>query len=162
MVLQQFPQYGCFPRWPEDGQGFIHPDDVASAVRCIPSERVFRRDAFDGVYYHYRYGSVRFRLRPCLWLKVDAEGIDVGDRIETTGMGLQRELFVATVWGMHFVRRKGCILYRLRKGDSLIPSLYARHQLRLLTDKGTVRAGGVEHPTPQWTGKAETIKDVDL
>ncbi|NNE00081.1 MAG: hypothetical protein HKN47_22400 [Pirellulaceae bacterium] len=160
--MQQFPQYGCFPRWPEDGQGFIHPDDVPVATRCLPSERVFRRDAFDGVYYHYRYGTLRFRLRPCLWLKVNADGIDVGDSVETTGVSLERELFVANVWGMYYVRRKGCILYRLRRNDSLVPRLYPRHQLRLLTDKSKVRQGDVEYPTPQWSGKADTLKGIDL
>ena len=156
------PIYGCFPRWPQDGQGFIHPDDVPIATRCIPSERVFRRDAFDGVYYHYTYGSIRFRLRPCMWLKVTHDGIDIGDSVETVGTGLQRELFVAEVWGMYFVRRKGCILYRLRKSDSLVPRLYTSEQLRLLTDKSTVREGFVEYPEPKWTGEAETIKDIDL
>ncbi len=151
-MLQQFPQYGCFPRWPEDGQAFIHPDDVSVALRCLPSERVMRRDSFDGAYYHYCYGKIRFRLRPCLWLSVKAEGIDIGDGVETIGVGMERDLFVATVWGMHFVRRKGRILYRLRRGDSIVPRLYARHQFRLLNDKATVDEGGIEHPPPQWTG----------
>ena len=51
------PDYGCIHRWPQDGQGFIHPDDVPVATRCFPSERVFRRDRFDGTYYHYSYGA---------------------------------------------------------------------------------------------------------
>ena len=86
------PDYGCIPRWPQDGQGFIHPDDVPVATRCFPSERVFRRDRFDGVYYHYSYGSLRFRLRPSMWLKVISDGIDIGDRVETVGASLEREL----------------------------------------------------------------------
>lgn len=161
-TLQKFPQYGCFPRWPEDGQGFIHPDDVPSAIRCIPSERVLRRDRFDDVYYHYRYGQIRFRLRPCLWLQIDTDGIDIGDTVETIGAGMERELFVAVVWGMYYVRRKGCILYRLRRTDSVVPRLYPAHQLRLLTDKSTVREGEIEHPIPRWTGERDTISDIEL
>ncbi len=87
------------------------------ATRCFPSERVFRRDRFDGTYYHYSYGQIRFRLRPSMWLRVQPDGIDIGDAIETTGLAMERELFVAQVWGMYYVRRKGCILYRLRRGD---------------------------------------------
>ena len=117
----QLPDYGCFLRWPEDGQGFIHPEDVAIVSRCLPSGRVFRRDSFDGVYYHFSYGRVRMRLRPCMWLKVATDGIDVGDKVETIGVGLEREQFVAEVLGMYFVTRKGCILYRLRRGDSIVP-----------------------------------------
>ena len=133
------PDYGCIPRWPQNGQGFIHPDDVPTATRCFPSERVFRRDRFDGVYYHYSYGSVRFRLRPSMWLKVDSDGIDVGDQVETVGAALERELFVAEVWGMYFVQRKGCILYRLRRGENHVPRLYTAKNLRLLKDKRKVR-----------------------
>ena len=46
------------------GDKDCHPEDVVIARRCFPSERVFRRDLFDGVYYHFTYGRTRFRLRP--------------------------------------------------------------------------------------------------
>jgi len=133
------PDYGCFPRWPEDGDDFIHPDDRSLAARCIPSERVLRRDQFDGTYYHYSYGRLRFRLRPAMWLKVSVDGIDIGDKVETVGMSLERELFVATVWGMYWVARKGCVLYRLKRGDTAVPRLYSARDLRLLRDKGSIR-----------------------
>ena len=155
MTWQILPDYGCFPRWPEDGQAFIHPDDIEIAKQCFPSERVFRRDQFDGEYYHYSYGDIRFRLRPAMWLRVDAEGIDVGDQVETTGLALERELFVAQVWGMYYVRRKGCILYRLQRSGNKVPRLYAGDQLRLLTDKAKVRAGDTEHPQPRWMGDSD-------
>ncbi len=156
------PDYGCIPRWPQNGQGFIHPDDVPTATRCFPSERVFRRDRFDGVYYHYSYGSVRFRLRPSMWLKVDSDGIDVGDQVETVGAALERELFVAEVWGMYFVQRKGCILYRLRRGENHVPRLYTAKNLRLLKDKRKVREGDTIHPAPKWSGAGDFLEDIDL
>ena len=159
--MQTFPQYGCFLRWPQDGQGFIHPDDVPSATRCIPSPRVLRRDLFDDVYYHYRYGRMRFRLKPCLWLQIKSDGIDIGDSVETIGIGMERELFVAEVWGMYYVSRKGCILYRLRRADTVVPRLYAAHQLRMLTEKSTVRQGEIEHPIPRWTGQRDEIIGID-
>ena len=59
MLSPPLPDYGCIARWPEDGQGFIHPDDVAVTNKLIPSERVLRRDHFDGSYYHVRYGDAR-------------------------------------------------------------------------------------------------------
>lgn len=153
------PDYGIIARWPSDGQGFIHPDDVAIATRCLPSERVLRRDRFDGVYYHYSYGSLRFRLRPTMWLQVQSDGIDVGDQVETTGLAMERELFVAHVWGMYFVRRKGRILYRLKRGDNKIPRLYAAHQLRLISEKANLRRGDMDHPQPKWDGTGETLTD---
>ncbi|MFK8111724.1 MAG: hypothetical protein AB8B91_05965 [Rubripirellula sp.] len=152
------PDYGCIPRWPQDGQAFIHPDDLAVASRCFPSERVFRRDRFDGEYYHYSYGEIVFRLRPSLWLKVKTDGIDIGDQVETLGVAMERELFVAEVWGMYFVRRKGCILYRLRRGSTMVPRLYTCQQLRLLSTKTSVRPSETIHPTPKWHGESETLK----
>ena len=90
----------CFEKSWREGQGGQKGGNYINA--CV-------------VYYHYRYGAARFRLRPCMWRSVRSDGIDIGDMVETTGVGFERELFVAQVWGMHFVTRKGCILYRLRR-----------------------------------------------
>ncbi|MEM9369252.1 MAG: hypothetical protein AAGD07_24995 [Planctomycetota bacterium] len=147
--MQSFPQYGLFPRWPDEGTAFIHPDDRFLVLRLIPSERVVRRDRYDGTYYHYRYGDHRFRLRPCLWLPIQPEGVDLLDQVETTGLGLEREHFVGQVMGMYYVRQKGRILYRLRRGGQVIRRLYPRDQIRLITEKQAVRPGTIEHPTPQ-------------
>ncbi len=152
-----FPQYGLMPRWPENGDAFIHPDDVSLVSRLIPSERVLRRDSYDGTYYHYRYGDLSFRMRPCLWLPIEAEGLDLADEVETIGVGMERELFIGVVTGMYYVRRKGRILYRLSRGDQTIGRLYVREHLRLLTEKRRVRKGEIDHPTPKWNGAGERI-----
>ena len=75
---------------------------------------------------------------------------------------MEREQFVAEVIGMYYVARKGCILYRLRRADSIVPRLFASQHFRLLTDKSTIRPGEIEHPSPQWHGQGETIEGVDL
>jgi hypothetical protein len=162
MQWPQLPDYGCFLRWPTDGQGFIHPDDVSVVTRLIPSPRVFKRISFDGTYYHFVYGSKQFRLRPAMWLAVKTEGIEIGDRVETVGVGFERDRFVATVWGMYYVTRKGCILYRLRRGDQVIPSLFAGDQIRLLDDKSSVRPGNTKYKPPQWDGSGETFPDSSI
>jgi len=149
MLWPQLPDYGCIARWPQDGQGFIHPDDVPKAKGLIPSERVLRRDFFDGTYYHVRYGSVRIRLRPCLWLTVRSEGLDIGDEVETVGQGFERELFVAKIAGMYYVRRKGRILYRLARNQTLVPKLFLCEQLRLLRDKAKVKQPTFDYPEPK-------------
>ena len=133
------PDYGCIVRWPPDGHDFIHPEDVAIATRCFPSERVLKRVSFDGTYYHYQYGSASFRLQPVMWISIKPEGIAIGDLVEVTGVGMERERFVAQVWGMHFVRRKGRIVYRLRRAGQMIPHLYLCDHLNLLTNKSTIR-----------------------
>jgi hypothetical protein len=97
-----------------------------------------------------------------MWLKVTPDGIDISDHVETIGASLQRELFVAQVWGMYFIRRKGCILYRLRRGDTHVPRLYTATNLRLLTDKTKVRPGDTAYPEPKWSGDGDLLKGVDL
>ncbi|TWT81773.1 hypothetical protein CA13_32260 [Planctomycetes bacterium CA13] len=154
----QLPDYGCFPRWPENGHDFIHPEDLKIVSRRIPSERVFRRDSFDGTYYLYRYGSTQFRMKPCMWLKVQPDGIDVGDTVETIGVAMERDLFVAEVYGMYYVRRKGCILYRLRRGEIVVPNLFTANSMKLLTDKSHVRPSEIPHPTPKALDRGERIK----
>lgn len=149
------PDYGCFPRWPQHGDDFIHPDDRTVATRFIPSGRVLRREKFDGTYYHYRYGQTSFRLQPAMWTRIKHEGIDIGDEVETVGMLLARELFVATVWGMHYVPRKGCILYRLKRGEMAVPRLYAAKDLRLLTNKEHVRERTFDYRAPTWDGTGD-------
>lgn len=156
------PDYGCFLRWPENGQGFIHPDDVPTVTRLIPGPRVLKRHSFDGVYYHYSYGNIRFRLRPAMWQQVSIDGIEIGDLVETTGIGLEREQFVASVWGMYYVQRKGCILYRLRRAERVVPRLYSADQLRLLTDKAKVRESTTKYRAPHWDGSGETVPDPKL
>lgn len=149
------PDYGYFPRWPQDGDEFIHPDDRKIASSFIPGGRVLRREKFDGTYYHYRYGQTRLRLRPAMWRRIKHDGIDIGDQVETIGMVLERELFVATVWGMHYVARKGCILYRLRRGELAVPRLYSANNLRLLTHKERVGEPTYDHPPPKWEGQGD-------
>ncbi len=151
------PDYGCFNRWPQDGQSWIHHDDVSIVTRLIPSERVFKRVAFDKTYYHYRYGRLRFRLRPAMWLKVESEGFDVGDGVETVGLGLERELFIGEICGMYYVSRKGAIAYRLRRAGNLVPGLFLGNQMRLLKEKSRVHEGNVKHPEPTWNGQGNRL-----
>lgn len=158
MLWPTFPDYGCFLRWPAEGQGFIHPDDVPVVSQLLPSPRVVKRLSFDDTYYHYCYGQQRFRLRPAMWLPVRSEGIDVGDQIETKGLGFERERFVASIWGMYYIKRKGCILYRLRRADRVVPDLYSADQLRVLTRKARVRQGTSQHPQPRWDGSGDTVR----
>lgn len=159
MQWPQLPDFGCFLRWPEDGHGFIHPADVSIVTELLPGPRVLKRYSFDGTYYHYRYGRHHFRLRPALWYAVRGEGIEIGDPVETTGLGLERDRFVAEVWGMYYVTRKGCILYRLRRAGGIVPRLYPAGQLKVLKDKSKVRPPTTRYRSPQWDGQGETVSN---
>ncbi len=147
------PDFGCFPRWPAEGSAWIHPDDRAIVLRLIPSDRIFRRERFDGVFYHYRYGEIRFRLKPCMWLTLSGEGVDVGDLIEIVGFGMERELFVATVVDAIYAAEEGRCVYRLSRAGVIDERLYGCEEFRVLTDKTKLRQGQTVHPTPQWVAR---------
>ena len=89
--LKTDPKYGCFLRWPQDGNDWLHPDDVALARTMIPSGRVFRRDGSDGEYLADAYGDITLRVRRTLWQEVDPEGFDIGDWVEVLSRGMRNE-----------------------------------------------------------------------
>jgi hypothetical protein len=132
MISPQLPDYGVYAWWPEAGHAWIHPDDVALVTQLIPSDRVFRRERFDGVYYHLCYDQHRCRVRPSMWLKVPYEGFDCGEEVEVLSDGMMREPFVGVILEMHYQRSKGKILYTLRRADVTLPQQYLSGQFRKL------------------------------
>lgn len=157
-VAPVLPDYGTFPRTPADGVDWIHPEDVAIVDGLIPGPRVFCRYRFEDPYYSFRYGEIQFRLRPCLWLPVAGEGIDIGDQVETIGVGMQQELFISEVIDMHFSEHDRRIRYRLARTPSS-DRFYYREQLRLLTDKTHLRPSDTVYPQPSWDRQAYPPSD---
>lgn len=88
-MLKTDPQYGVYPWWPEDGDDWLHPEDVIAARQMIPSWRVFRRDGRKNSYSILHYGAVRLRARPTLWIKMHAEGYDLGNWVEVKSRGIR-------------------------------------------------------------------------
>lgn len=89
--LKTEPKYGCFPWWPEDGDAWIHPDDVAQARLMIPSERIFRREGTQGGYLLLHYGELTLRVRPTLWQEVLPTTFEIGDWVEVLSRGMRNE-----------------------------------------------------------------------
>lgn len=147
----ELPDHGTFPRWPAEGTAWIHSDDRSVVMHLIPSDRIFKRERFDGTYYHYRYGETRFRLKPCMWLPLTDEGVDIGDLVETVGLGMERELFVGKVNDALYSAEEGRCVYRLsRPGAMEDERVFGREEFRVLTDKSKLREGMTEHPIPHW------------
>jgi hypothetical protein len=152
-VVPVLPDYGVFLRTPGDGTDWIHPDDVSIITGLIPGDRVFCRWRFEHPYYYFRYGEIHFRLKPCLWLSVKGEGIDIGDRVETIGVGMRQELFVSEVTDMIYSQRTRRIRYRLARTPRS-DQFYDSDQLRLLTDKTHLRPADTLYPLPRWNRAA--------
>ena len=136
----QLPDYGTFTHWPDGGRTLIHPDDMVAATESIPSSRVFKRTRFDGIFYHFQYGAdLSFRIRPCMWLKLDWEGFDIGDQVEVSGLGMIREPFIARIVEMRFAKQTRRIEYTLDQAGKLQPRIYLAEELIQLTNKNVLR-----------------------
>lgn len=82
-------KHGVFFRWPAEGDfEWVHPDDRDLIESMIPGSRIFCRDVCEDAadraagYYSIAYGGVKIRVKPAMWLHVDHEGHEVGDRVE--------------------------------------------------------------------------------
>jgi hypothetical protein len=128
--LKTDPKYGCFPWWPEDGNDWVHPDDVALARSVIPSGRVFRRDSSDGEYLVMRYGEITLRVRRTLWQEVEPEGFELGDWIEVLSLGLRNEPRTGVIREMLWDPRASVIHYFIAENNVPINEPYARDDLQ--------------------------------
>ena len=128
--LKTDPKYGCFPWWPEDGDDWVHPDDVALARVMIPSGRIFRRDGMEGDYALMHYGDVRLRVRHTLWQAVELEGLAQGDWVEVLTRGIRNEARTGTIREMLWDDRERRIHYQITENGQPIAQLYTRDDLR--------------------------------
>ena len=140
--LKTDPKYGHYPWWPEDGDDWLHPDDVAAARRMIPSERVFRRDGGDlpqrvgGDYLLLHYGDVTIRVRRTLWQEVEPEGFEIGDWVEVRTRGMLNEPRTDTIAEMLWDNHAGELRYQIVENDRLIETRYSRDDLRHVDPTG--------------------------
>jgi hypothetical protein len=128
--LKTDPKYGCFLRWPQDGNDWLHPDDVALARTLIPSDRVFCRDGTEGDFHRFYYGDITFRAQPALWQEVQHEGLNIGDWVEVLSRGMRNEPRVGVIREMLWNQRERAIRYQIMENDVPIADLYAREDLQ--------------------------------
>ncbi len=128
--LKTDPKFGYFPWWPEDGDDWVHPDDVAAARHMIPSGRVFRRDGAEGDYVVLHYGATRLRVRRTLWQEVEPEGLEIGDWVEVLTRGMRNEPRTGTIREMLWDDRRERMRYQILENGQPIEQLYTRDDLQ--------------------------------
>jgi hypothetical protein len=128
--LKTDPKYGYFPWWPEDGDGWVHPDDVAVARSMIPSSRVFRRDGSDGEFLVLHYGDVTLRVRRTLWQEVEPEAFEIGDWVEVRTQGMLHEARTGVIREMLWDERERAMRYQISENGRPIEQLYAWEDLQ--------------------------------
>lgn len=127
--LKTDPKYGYYPWWPEDGEEWIHPQDVEIAKRLIPSGRVFRRDGEQGPFILLQYGHDRLRVRRTLWMEVEPEGFDIGDLVEVVPQGMQNEPQTGVIREMMWDAEADAIRYQISVADAPVETLFGREDL---------------------------------
>jgi hypothetical protein len=128
--LKMDPKYGYFPWWPEDGDAWVHPEDVAAARAMIPSQRVFCRDGTAGQFVVMRYGEVAIRVRRVLWQEVEPARFNIGDWVEVRTRGMQNESRTGVVREMLWDDRDLAIRYQIHETGRPIEQLYAEDDLQ--------------------------------
>ncbi len=127
--LKTDPKYGCFLRWPQNGNDWLHPDDVALARNLLPSDRIFRRDGRDGEFHCFHYGDVMFRARLALWQEIAHEGFDIGDWVEVLSHGMRNEPRAGIIREMLWDEDGRAVHYQISVNDAPIPDYYTRDDL---------------------------------
>lgn len=139
------PDWGAYLRWPTDGQSWIHPNDLATALQMLPSRRVFQRTRWDATFYELRYGSVSIRVRPTLWLQVEPVDLSVGQQVELLshfgindpGIVVIADIMLAP--GTHEVE------FYLKRGEMRLPKGFRRSDLRPLYTRHALRPSDFNH-----------------
>ena len=118
------PAYGCFPRWPEEGTSWIHPDDVDIALELIPSDRIFRREWCGGEYSRLIYGENEIRAKPAMWRIVIPPRFDVGDEVEIRSQMGKRWPGLSIVREVVRNRYTGSVQYELEQRGMMLPLFF--------------------------------------
>jgi hypothetical protein len=134
------PDFGFYSVWPEQGLDAFHPEDRDKIDGWIPGVHVMERFAFDGEYYHVRYGDrLSFRVKPILWSQVRDEGHRLGDQVEVLGNNMQNEAVVAKILEMRFSQVHSAIEYVLEHNLMRVEKAYLSHEFVRLTQREHLR-----------------------
>jgi hypothetical protein len=117
LPLKRPPQYGVYLRWPCDGDDWIHPEDIESVKRVIPSRRIFEREDIDIDYTMISYANLRLRVRPTMWLDVEYDSYWVGDQVEIKSQLGRRDPMIATIREILWDPDSHRIEYYLQSGE---------------------------------------------
>lgn len=128
--LKSDPKYGYYPWWPEDGDDWIHAEDVETAKRLIPSGRVFRRDGEENGMIVLHYGTERLRVRRTLWMEIESEGFEVGDLVEVLPRGMQNAPRTGAIREILWDDDAGGIRYQITEAGVPLETLYTRDDLQ--------------------------------
>jgi hypothetical protein len=149
--LKTVPKYGYYPRWPEDGDDWLHPEDVALARSQFPSQRIWRRDGKAGALHVIRYGPLSLRVRSALWIEVARPDFEIGDWVEVRTRLMRNEPHTGRVTEVMWDDHQSCIVYHIQENDRPIPSVYTADDLTPVEPIVPPQHSRIESDTPEAT-----------
>lgn len=142
LPLKDEPKYGHYPWWPpheggEDGNAWVHPDDVALARESIPSPRIWRRTTADEPgYLLLSYGPLKIRVKRTLWCEVHLEGLGeedwfkIGDWVEVKPQAMKNDPHTGVIREMLWDETVNEIRYQIEVAGVLHEKLYPAHDFK--------------------------------
>ncbi|HBE66700.1 MAG TPA: hypothetical protein DDW52_00995 [Planctomycetaceae bacterium] len=154
----ELPDWGVYLRWPADGVDWLHPDDVQRARSLLPSARVFRRETWDGEYYHLHYGRHRLRVQPSMWLPVAPVDLRVEQQVELLARLGRHDSGVFRIAEILYDAANRTVTFQLSRGEVTLERLFSRDDLRPISVKHHLRVGYYQHETPKQDAKFASDK----
>lgn len=153
----ELPDWGVFLRWPQDGNDWIHEDDVALAESLIPSPRVFQRTRWDDPFYWLQYGEITLRVHPVMWVHVPPVDLFVGQKVELRAQLGKFEPGIFLIADILYDPAKSQVEYRLDRDGLVLETHFLRKDLRPVHVKHHLRAGYYQYEPP----KSEMPADIE-
>lgn len=149
--LKTDPKYGYYPHWPQDGDDWLHPEDVALARRLLPSHRIWRRGSDRGEFHTLRYGDLVLRVRSALWQEVPQPEFEIGDWVEVRTRMMKNEPHTGQVTEMEWDERQRSVVYHIQENDKPIPTRYTIDDLAPVAPTTNFHHSTLPADTPEAT-----------
>lgn len=152
------PDFGCYLRWPEMGESWIHPEDIDRTKLLLPSRRVFKRTRWDGEFYWLQYGEHCIRVRPTLWVRVQDTDLDVGQQVEVLARFGENDAGIFRIVDILLHTDSGEVEFYLQQSELPLKRRFSRLDIRAVEISYNLRSDFFE-PEPQ---KSHIPDDVEL
>lgn len=156
------PRYGHFPWWPEDGDDWLHPEDVALARRSIPSPRIWRREGDQADFALLQYGDLRLRVRPRLWQETPKPAFEIGDLVEVLPRGMHNDPTTGHIREVLWDDHTQQIHFQIKTASRLVETHYTADDLKLVDRTKPEDPPCIVAPTDDDGDVAELVEGLEV
>jgi len=111
--------YVIIEHWPENGDGWIHPEDRKKTEGYIPGDFVWRREGIDNPTYPYQlsYGDVTLRTQPVMVEEVPAPEFQMDELVEVISQLESEKAQLGRVYAIRYSHFHEAPEYYLIRGE---------------------------------------------